>query len=53
MVGGVVQSSPTIEHLGSLMSKPVLSVAASSHVVIVTETEGWWCCLGWGGEMGS
>ena len=40
-MAGTVQSSPTIEHLGSLMSKPVLSVSVSSHVIIVTETEGW------------
>ena len=50
---GLGTSSPSIEFLGSLMSKPVLSIAASSHVVVVTETEGVW---GWGacscGQLG-
>ena len=46
-------SSPTMEQLGTLMSKPVLCVAASSHVIVVTETDGVW---GWGasscGQLG-
>ena len=50
---GLGTSSPSIEFLGSLMSKPVVSIAASSHVVVVTETEGVW---GWGacscGQLG-
>ena len=42
-----------MERLGVLMSKPVLSIAAASHVLVVTETDGVW---GWGnaqcGQMG-